>query len=159
MKNFGQGRQCLSCHALSTASKLFATFVLPRLQRNTRQFKLCWILVYIRGCNILPHSENTFAGNNPIMFHFRATFYCYLLFPCIQNPIILLFFFFPRWCLALLKWFCESKLGKRDSSTAETAYKYGNVLAVWSLVTELEKGFKMGWRSTWNHLLLKNGKG
>lgn len=129
MKNFGQERQCLSCCALSAASKLFATFVLSLLQWNTQQFKLCWIPVYIRGCNIVPHSENTFAGNNPIMFHFRGTFYCYLLFPCIQNPLIS-FFFLPRWCLALLKWFYETKPGERDRDTAETAHKYDSVLAV-----------------------------
>lgn len=87
-KNFGQEIQCLSCHALSSASKLFPTFVLSHLRWNSQQCKLCWILVYIRGCNILPHSENTFAGNNPITFHFRGTFYCYLLFPCIQKPLI-----------------------------------------------------------------------
>lgn len=62
-------------------------------------------------CNILPHCENTFAGNNPIIFHFCGTFYCYLLFPCTQNPE-LNFFPLPWWCLALLKWFYETQLGQ-----------------------------------------------
>jgi len=34
------------------------------LQRNS--FKLCSILVYITDRNILPQSENTFTGTNPI---------------------------------------------------------------------------------------------
>ena len=34
-KNFRQARQCLSCHTLSTASKLFATFVLPPIRSET----------------------------------------------------------------------------------------------------------------------------
>lgn len=42
---------------LSTASKVFTIFVLSHLQWNTQEFKLCWIPVYIRCWNILPHSE------------------------------------------------------------------------------------------------------
>lgn len=73
-KKLGLKIQCLSCHALFTASKQFAVFVLFHLQPNTQKSKLCWIPVYIRVCNILPHSENTFPGNNPIMLHFFGAF-------------------------------------------------------------------------------------
>lgn len=152
MRNFGQKRLCWSRHALSTASKLFAAFVLSHLQWNTQWFKL-YFLVYIRRRNILPHSENTFAENNPIMFLFRGTFYCYLLFPSVQNRLIS-FSFLPRWCLAILEWFCETKLGKRDRDISETAYKYGNMFCYGlKVVQSRDLGEERRWQ--WMHCVTK----
>lgn len=147
-KNFRQEIQCLSCHALSSASKLFATFVLSQLQWNTQQFKLCWILVYIKGCNILPHSENTFAGNNPIKFHFRGTFYCYLLFPCVQNPLIS--FFLPSKMMSgfIKKDFMKPSWGRGTQTLLKQLINMCNVLAV---ILKLHR-----WRIWWRETLTVN---
>lgn len=46
------------------------------------------LFIYIRQRNILPHSKNTFAENNPMLFLFRGMFYCYLSFLCVQKRLI-----------------------------------------------------------------------
>lgn len=63
------------------------------------------------------------------MFHFCDMFYCYLLFPCIQNSLIS---FFPLHNDVCVYWndFYETHLGKRDRDTAEAAYKYSKMLTV-----------------------------
>ena len=51
----------------------------------------------------------------------RSRWNVLLLFPCMQNPFISLFLP-PRLCVALLKGFYETQLGKRGNG--EAAYKY-----------------------------------
>lgn len=85
MKNSGRKYNVWAVMPSPLPQSCLLPLFFTHLQFSTQQFKLCWILVYIRGCNIC---ENTFGGNNPIRFHFSATFYCYLLFPGIQKPLI-----------------------------------------------------------------------